>query len=155
MANQPQVGDIVKLIGNDVKLLVQSEVALAKAELVPSAKNAGIGAGMFGAAGYFAMNAISLLFLAGALGLARLFGAPTGWVALGFVAMAVIILIITAILALLGKGKFDKVTGPEQTQAEALETIESVKLSLARANAEAKTGELERKTFNHPENLSR
>lgn len=155
MANQPQVGDIVKLIGNDVKLLVQSEVALAKAELVPSAKNAGVGAGMFGAAGYFAMNAISLLFLAGALGLARLFGAPTGWVALGFVAMAVIILIITAILALLGKGKFDKVTGPEQTQAEALETIESVKLSLARANAEAKTGELERKTFNHPENLSR
>lgn len=155
MANQPQVGDIVKLITDDVKLLVQSEVALAKAELVPSAKNAGIGAGMFGAAGYFALNAVSLLFLAGALGLAKLFGAPTGWVALGFVAMAVVILIITAILALLGKGKFNKVTGPEQTQAEAKETLESVKLSLARANAEAKTGELERKTFDHPEHITR
>lgn len=151
MANQPQVGDIVKLIGNDVKLLVQSEVALAKAELVPSAKNAGVGAGMFGAAGYFAMNGLSLLFIAGALGFAKLFDAPTGWIALGFVVMAVVTFVIAGILALVGKGSISKVKGPERTQAHAQATVQQVKAAVARANADAKTGEIERKNFDVPE----
>ena len=47
------VGDIIKNITDDVKLLVQDQMELAKAELVPAAKNGGTGAGLFGAAGYF------------------------------------------------------------------------------------------------------
>lgn len=149
--NDPGVGDIVKLISDDVKTLVQGEVALAKAELVPSAKNAGIGAGLFGGAGYFAMNGLSLLFIAGALGFAKLFSAPTGWIALGFVVMAVVTFLIAGILALVGKGRLSKVKGPERTQAHAQATIEQVKAAVARANADAKTGEIERKNFNTPE----
>ena len=60
------LGDIVKSITGDVKQLVRDEVQLAKSELVPAAKNAGIGAGMFGAAGYFAICALSVLYFAAA-----------------------------------------------------------------------------------------
>ena len=48
MTDQP-VGDIIKSITDDVKLLVRDEIELAKAELMPAAKNGGIGAGLFGA----------------------------------------------------------------------------------------------------------
>ena len=57
------VGDIIKNITDDVKLLVQDQVELAKAELVPAAKNGGTGAGLFGAAGYFSLSATILLYL--------------------------------------------------------------------------------------------
>ena len=56
MAEQP-VGDIIKSITEDVKLLVRDEIELAKAELIPAAKNGGIGGGLFGAAGYFGICA--------------------------------------------------------------------------------------------------
>ena len=49
------VGDIIKNITDDVKLLVQDQIELAKTELVPAAKNGGTGAGLFGAAGYFGL----------------------------------------------------------------------------------------------------
>lgn len=145
------VGDLAKLISEDVKTLVKGEIDLAKAELIPSAKHAGVGAGMFGAAGYVGLNGLSLLFIAGALGLAKLFGAPTGWVSLGFVAMAVICFVVAGVLALLGKGQLGKVKGPERTQAHAQATVDQVKAALTRANAEVKTSELERKNFTHSE----
>ncbi|GAB3625136.1 hypothetical protein GCM10027418_32230 [Mariniluteicoccus endophyticus] len=147
----PAVGDLVKLISDDVKTLVQGEIQLAKSELVPSAKNAGVGAGMFGAAGYLGLNAVSLLFIAGALGFAKLFDAPTGWIALGFVSMAGVLLVLAGILALIGKGRIDKVKGPERTQAHAQATVDQVKAAVTRANAEVKTNALERKTFEHPD----
>ena len=65
MADQG-VSDLIKGISDDVKLLVRDEIQLAKAELVPAAKNAGIGAGLFGAAGYFAICALSVLYFAAA-----------------------------------------------------------------------------------------
>lgn len=147
------VGDLTKLISEDVKTLISDEIALAKAELIPSAKHAGIGAGMFGGAGYFAMNGLSLLFLAGALGISALFKAPTGWVALGFAIMAVLVFLIAGILALVGKGQFGKVKGPERTIVQAQTSIQAVKGAIARGNAEAKTAELERKTFRSPDRV--
>ena len=67
MADLP-VGDIIKDITDDVKLLVQDQIELAKAELIPAAKNGGTGAGLFGAAGYFAISATILLYFAAAWG---------------------------------------------------------------------------------------
>lgn len=147
MAQQADVGQIVKMITDDVKALVQGEVELAKAELVPSAKKAGVGAGMFGAAGYFALNGVSLLFLAGALAFALLFGGKTLPIVLGFVCMAVVVFILAGILALVGKSSINKVKGPEQTIAEGKKSVESVKHAMTRANAQAKTQQLERKHF--------
>lgn len=145
------IGDLVNRVKTDVMALVQSEIALAKAELVPQAKSGGIGAGLFAVAGYFALNGLSLLFLAGALALAQLFDAPTGGISLGFVIMAGVVFVIAAILAGIGMAFVKKVKGPERTKAQAQASIETIKDAVARATADVKTQELERKTFRYPE----
>ncbi|GAA2092362.1 hypothetical protein GCM10009841_01260 [Microlunatus panaciterrae] len=139
MAESPAVGDIVKNITDDVKILVQGEIDMAKAELAPSAKNAGVGAGLFGAAGYFGLNALTLLYIAGALGIAAL-GLP---IALGFVIMAVILLVIAAILALVGRAAVKKIKGLDKTVAEANASVAAVKGAVSRATAAAKAPQIE------------
>src|SRR3712207_9089769 len=93
MTDQP-VGDIIKGITDDVKLLVRDEIALAKAELVPAAKNGGIGAGLFAGAGYFAICALSVLYFAAAFGLAAAFGWST-W--LGFLVVGIALFVVAAL----------------------------------------------------------
>lgn len=149
MAESPAVGDIIKKITDDVKILVQGEVELAKSELVPSAKNAGKGAGMFGGAGYFGLNALTLLYIAGALGIAAL-GLP---IAIGFVIMAGILLVIAGILALIGLAAVKKVKGPEQTIAEANTSVDAVKGAVGRATAAAKAPQIEGKVVDEQTQL--
>lgn len=146
-----RVSELVKLITADVKQLVSDEVALAKAELVPAGKHAGIGSGSFAGAGYFLLNGLSLLFLSGALGIAKLFGAPTGWVSIGFVIMAVIVLVIAGGLVLFGKSHMDKVKGPEKAISNGKAVVEEAKLAITRANARQQTMALEKKSMDHPD----
>lgn len=127
-----EVSDLVKNITDDVKVLVRGEMELAKAELSSSAKNAGVGAGLFGAAGYLALNALSLLFLAGALAIAL-------WIdswPLGFVIMAGALLLIAGILALIGKSRVSKVKAPEQSIAEAKASADALKQAIARGKTQ-------------------
>ncbi len=128
-----EVSDLVKNITDDVKVLVRGEVELAKAELSSSAKNAGAGAGLFGAAGYLALNALSLLFLAGALAIALWLDS---W-PLGFVIMAGALLVLAAILALVGKGRLAKVKAPEKSINEAKASADAVKQAIARGKTQA------------------
>lgn len=131
MAEQP-VGEIVKNISDDVKVLIQGEVELAKRELAESAKRGGIGAGMFGAAGYFAINAVTLLYFAAAFGLWAL----TGWhLALCFLIVAGVLLLIAAILGLLGFLSVKKIKGPEVAIVEANKTLDDVKAATQRGLA--------------------
>lgn len=139
MADQT-VGDIIKAITADVKLLVRDEVQLAKAELIPAAKNAGIGAGMFGAAGYFAICALSILYFAAAFGLAAGFDWPY-W--LSFLIIGVILLILAAILGLIGLTLVKKVKGPERTIAQANQTVAEIKAAAQHGIAAAKAPEIE------------
>src|SRR5918999_3452540 len=98
MTDQP-VGDIIKGISDDVKLLVRDEIALAKAELIPAAKNGGIGAGLFAGAGYFAICALSLLYFAAAFGLADAFDWPN-W--LGFLVVGIVLFVVAGVCAGVG-----------------------------------------------------
>lgn len=134
------VGDIIKSIQNDVRSLVQDEIELAKQELTPAAKNAGIGGGMFGAALYFVLNALILLFIAGALGIWAWLGVP---IAVAFVIMAGVMILIAAILGLIGYARVRKVKGPEQTIAAGQQTVDSVKAAIERGNAAATAKEIE------------
>ena len=43
-----KIADLIKDIRGDAQLLINDQVELAKAELTPAAKNAGIGGGLFG-----------------------------------------------------------------------------------------------------------
>ncbi len=138
MADLP-VGDIIKNITNDVKLLVQDQIELAKVELIPAAKNGGTGAGLFGAAGYFALSATILLYFAAAFGLVAAGLAP--WLA--FLIVAAALLLIAAILAGIGYVFVRRVRGPERTIAQANQTVAEVKEAADRAVAAANAPEIE------------
>ena len=133
------VGDIIKSITDDVKLLVQDQIELAKVELVPAAKNGGTGAGLFGAAGYFALSATILLYFAAAFGLVA--AGLAAWLA--FLIVAVALLLIAAILAGIGYVFVKRVRPPERTIAQANLTTTEIKDAANRAVAAANAPEIE------------
>lgn len=140
MANS-DIADTVKAIQADVTTIVRGEIELAKAELVPQVKSVGIGVGMFGGAGYFALNGVALLFLGLSALIGYWFATALGWGALlaaatGLGIMAVVMFLIAGILALLGKNKL-QVNGPEATVAQAERTVEDVTTAIDRGVASA------------------
>ncbi len=138
MAEQA-VGDIIKSITEDVKLLVRDEMELAKSELMPAAKNGGIGGGLFGAAGYFGICALSILYFAAAFGLVAL-GLPYP---LAFLIVGVALLLIAGVCAGVGYMMIKKITPPERTIAQANKTVADVKDATQRALAAANAPQIE------------
>ncbi len=145
MADQP-VGDIIKTITEDVKSLVRDEIALAKSELIPAAKHGGIGAGLFGAAGYFAICALSVLYFAAAFGLAAL-GLPTP---LAFLIVGVALLLIAGVCAGIGLMQVKKVKAPERTITQANLTVAELKAATQRGMAAAKAPQIEGEVVDQP-----
>ncbi len=142
MAGQPELADVIKEITADVTTIVKGEIELVKAELLPQAKSVGIGAGMFGGAGFLAMSAGSLLLISLSIGFGELFAMwgmkQFGALALGFTVVAVLLLIGAAILALLGKNKVS-VKGPQRTVEQGQESVEAVKTAVERGKETAET----------------
>jgi len=111
MADRDGIADLITNIQADVKTIIRDEIELAKAELLPQVKNAGIGAGMFGAAGYVAITASILLFFCLAFLVSFAVQAWFGVSMLlalfwGFLVMVILLLVVAGILVLVGKGKF-------------------------------------------------
>lgn len=136
----PGVGDILKDIRADITNLVKGEVELAKRELMPAARNGGMGAGMFVGALFFVLNALMLLFIAGSLAIWKWLDLP---IAVGFVIMAGVLIVVALILGLIGLVLVKKVKGPERAIAEGKQTAESVKAAIARGNAAATAKRIE------------
>lgn len=140
MANQSEISDAIKAIQADVTTIVRGEIELAKAELVPQAKSVGIGAGLLGGAGYFALNGIALLFLGLSALVGYWFASALGWAPLlaafmGLAIMAVVMFLIAGVLALIGKGKLS-VKGPEATVSQGQAAIEAVKGAVERGQVQ-------------------
>lgn len=137
MAEERDTKEIVQSITDDIKIIVQGQIELARAEIMPSVKHGGVGAGIFGGAGYFALNGLSLLFIAGALGIAVLI---KHWWALGFAIMGVVLLLIAGLLALIGRGQLAKAKAnkPTAPTAEVKAALEEVKGAIKRGNEAAK-----------------
>ena len=103
MADLP-IGDIIRNITDDVKLLVQDQIDLLKAELTPAAKLGGTGAGLFGVAGYFALSATIIFYFAAAFGL----------VAAGLAAWLAFLIVGGALLLIAGNLRRNRVDlGPQ------------------------------------------
>jgi hypothetical protein len=109
--DSPSIGQLFGEISKDLSTLMRQEVALAKAEVTQSAKQASKGAGMFAGAGY--AGHLTVLFLSFAL-----------WWALGYwfdnlawaaLVVAVIWGIVAAVLALRGKKEMKEVQGLPKT----------------------------------------
>lgn len=120
------LGQLVADATHDISSIMRSELALAKAEIGADAKKAGLGAGMFAAAGLFAFLALILLLIAAAYGLVAAGLAP--WLA--FLVVACVLLVVGAILAFVGKTSLSKLKGrPERAIKNAKDTIAAIRPS--------------------------
>jgi uncharacterized membrane protein YqjE len=126
-SNENSTGELLKQLSQDVSVLVRKEVELARAELTEKGKKAGMGAGMFGGAGMFALGAFGALTAALILLLA---GAMEAWIAA--VIVTAVWGAVAGVLALQGKHKVEE-AGPPQPE----QTVETVKEDVQWAKRQA------------------
>ena len=131
MADQSGIADVIKSIQDDVRTIVKGELELAKAELMPQAKSAGIGAGLFGGAASLGIMGATLLFCGLSFwlsfGFQSWFGidllAALAW---GFAVMAILMFLLAGVLSLIGKQRLN-LPGPQATTASAQASVDAVK----------------------------
>ncbi|MBO0768913.1 MAG: phage holin family protein [Solirubrobacterales bacterium] len=127
---EEQTGDLVKELSEQTALLVRQEVELAKAELKVKTKQAGVGVGMFGAAGTAGLFVLGGLMAAAILGLSTVF---TPWLAALVITAA--LAVVAGVAVVLGRSKVRRATPPVPEQ-----TTESVKEDLKTARTRAQGG---------------
>ena len=118
------ISDLIKQLSEQTSTLVRKEMELARAEMRQKGKAGGLGAGMFGGAGLFAVLALGALTACFILALAE---AMDGWLAALIVTGAYGA--IAGVLALIGKSKVQEATPPvpEQTKDSVREDLERTK----------------------------
>ncbi len=104
--------DLVKLATEQASRLVRDELKLAQAELAEKGKRAGIGVGMFGAAGIVALYGVGAFVAAAIIGLAA---AVPAW--LSALIIGVVLFLVAGITALLGRGQVKKAGPPAPIEA--------------------------------------
>ncbi|WP_051221947.1 phage holin family protein [Conexibacter woesei] len=114
---QRPTGELVKDLSAQVSTLVRQELELAKVELTEKGKQAGIGAGMFGGAGLFALYGVGALVTCAIIALAT---AVAPWLAALIV--AVVLFAVAGVLALVGKSRTKRAVPPVPEQ-----TVETIK----------------------------
>lgn len=118
---EQSLGELVATATRDLSSLVHSEIELAKAELAEQAKKAGLGAGLLGGAGAFAMLALLVLCFAAGFGLSAGASIPV-WA--GFLCVGGLFVLIAGGLGFVGAKALARLGGPELTRS-------TVKASLA------------------------
>lgn len=108
------VAELVQRASRQTADLMRQEMKLAQIELKQKGKRAGIGAGMFGAAGLIAFYGVAALIAAAVLGLAVV---VEPWAAALIVGAA--LLVVAAVVAAVAKGKTDDALPPKPEKAMA------------------------------------
>lgn len=109
---EPTLGALVHQLSEQTSALVRSEVELAKAELAEKGRSAGIGIGLFSAAGLLALFGAAVTIATVILALALVLPA---WAAALIV--AVLLFIAAGGAALAGKSKVQEATPPTPERA--------------------------------------
>jgi Putative Actinobacterial Holin-X, holin superfamily III len=109
--------ELISQLSEQVSRLVRDELRLAQLEMTRKGKRAGLGVGMLGGGGLFALYGIGCLLAAAIIALAT---AVAAWLAALIVGAS--LLVAAAAAALLGKGQLQKAAPPVPAQA-----VESVK----------------------------
>jgi hypothetical protein len=124
---EPTIGQLVASASRDMSTLVRKEIELAKLEVGTGLKYTGKGAGMFAGAAFFGLFGLGFLLTALAWGLVAL--GLASWLA--FLIVALLLFVIAAILARVGKKALGQAKPmPEQAIASAQQTIETIKDAL-------------------------
>ena len=119
--DDPTMGEIVHDLTHQVPALIRSEIRLARAEMTEKGKRAGLGVGMFGAAGLLAFLGVCCLVTTAILGLHH---ALPDWLSALIAAAA--LLAAAGITALMGKKEVTRATPPAPEHA-----IEGIKEDIA------------------------
>lgn len=120
----PTLGALVHQLTTQVPELIRSELRLAQSEIAESGKRAGLGIGMFSAAGLLAFFGFGTLVTTAVLALALV---VPGWLAALIVAL--LLLAGAGVLAMMGRSKVQEATPiqPERAVAGIKEDIATVK----------------------------
>jgi uncharacterized membrane protein YqjE len=113
------VGELVSQLSTQTSRLVRDELRLATKELQQSAKHAGIGAGLFSAAGVLSLLGLMTLIAAAVAALSLVL--PV-WLAA--VIVAVVLFLVAGIAALLGRKQAKGIAPPPK------ESVDSVKADI-------------------------
>ncbi len=117
------VGELVSQLSENTSRLVRDEIQLAKVELTETAKRAGAGAGMLGAAGVLAHYGLGLLLATAVVVLALLL---PWW--LSVLIVTVVVFVFAGVLALMGKKKLQQASPtPERTIKNVKRDVATVK----------------------------
>lgn len=106
------LGELVSRMSEQTSRLIRDELRLAQAEMTAKGKRAGLGAGMFGSAGLFAVFGLGCLVAAAVLALA---GPVSDWLAALIVGAA--LFVVAGGAALVGKKEVAQATPPVPTEA--------------------------------------
>lgn len=123
------LADLLKQLSQETATLVRQEIDLAKAEVSQKGKTAGIGIGIFGAAGVVALLALGALTACFILALNAVMPA---WLAA--LVVAIVYGAIAGFLGMRGKEKVQEATPP------APQTVESVKEDVQWAKNPTRSG---------------
>jgi uncharacterized membrane protein YqjE len=114
-------GELVKMVTEQVSVLVRDELKLAQLEMGTKAKQAGKGVGLMGGGGLVALYGVACLIACVIIAISHSLQA---WLSALIVGAA--LLLTAAVLALLGRSHVRKATPPMPTQA-----VDSVKTDVA------------------------
>jgi uncharacterized membrane protein YqjE len=104
--------ELVRQASSQIATLVRDEIALARVEMVEKGRRAGVGAGLFGAAGVLAALGVACLVATAILALSLVWPA---W--LSALTVGIAILLAAAGAALAGRRKLASATPPYPTEA--------------------------------------
>ena len=128
--NELPVGELIQRMSQQTASLVRQELQLAQVEMKEKGKRAGLGAGMFGGAGVFAIYGVGALIATLVLVLATFLET---WIAAAIV--TVVLFAIAGVLALTGKKEIEQATppAPEQAIESTKQDVDELKGRAARA----------------------
>lgn len=129
-AQNQSTADLLRQLSTQTTQLVRDELQLAKVELSQKGKQAGIGAGMFGAAGVIALFGVGALVAAAIAALAL---AMATWLAA--VIVGVVLLAVAGVAALMGRSRVQRAVPPAPQQ-----TVQSVKADVDTVKHSAQRG---------------
>lgn len=118
---------VLAQITADIRTIVRGEIELAKAEVIPGAKKAGLGAGLLVGAAVLGLIVVNVLFFALGLLFSALFWGNVGPVAafaLGFLCAAGVYLVLAAILGVVGFLNVRKLRAPTAAIAEGEKSLD-------------------------------
>jgi uncharacterized membrane protein YqjE len=126
---QHSTGDLVKLLSEQVSVLVRDELKLARLEMTSKGKQAAVGAGMFGGSAMVAFYGVGCLLACAIIAIA---GVISAWLAALIVGVA--LLVTAVIVALLGKQRMRKAAPPmpEEAVASVKADVDEIKESVHR-----------------------